>query len=319
MYDVVIIGAGVIGCSVARELSRYRLKIAVLERGSEVCEGTSKANSGIVHAGYDATYGTRKAQLNIEGNLKMEQLCRDLEVPFKRNGSLVLCMQEEDLPILSQLMDNGLKNGVPGLQLLQKEEVLRMEPQVNKNVVGALYAPTGGIVCPFTLTIALAENAYENGVEFYLNTTVTEIKKAKDDEGYIIHTNQGGYQSRVVINAAGVYADVFHNMVSEQKIKITARKGEYCLIDKDVGNFVTRTLFPLPSRYGKGVLVTPTIHGNLMVGPTAMDCEEKEEINTTEEGLREASYWGSPRMHRDLLILQVWNRLDLPVLRPSAD
>lgn len=283
MYDIVIIGAGVSGAASARELSRYQAKICVLEKEEDVCCGTSKANSAIVHAGYDAAAGSLKAKLNVRGNELMGELARDLDFPFERRGSLVLCLSEDDMPRLQTLYDRGVANGVKDMRILQREEVLQMEPNVTDSVYAALYAPTAGIVCPFGLNIALAENAYENGVEFKFDTEVTEINKL--DEGYELHTSQGVFKARCVVNAAGVYADRFHNMVSADKIHITARRGEYCLLDKEAGNHVGRTIFALPSKLGKGVLVTPTIHGNLLVGPTAVDVENKEGVNTTAEGL----------------------------------
>ena len=285
MYDVVVIGAGVTGCAVARELSRKKYRIAVLERESDVCEGTSKANSGIVHAGYDAKTGTLKQKLNVLGNQKMEQLSRDLDFPFKRNGSMVLLFDEEKRPDLEALLKRGQENGVKDLRILEREECLKLEPHLSDQVVAALYAPTGGIVCPFGLTIALAENAAQNGVEFHLNTEVQQISKLS--EGYQIETNGQTFETKIVINAAGVYADKFHNMVSEKKFTIVPRRGEYCLMDKNVGDYVSSTLFQLPGAYGKGILVTPTVHGNLLVGPTALDIDDKEGNNTTSEGLGE--------------------------------
>lgn len=283
MYDVAIIGAGVTGCAIARELSRYRVNACVIEKCEDVCCGTSKANSAIVHAGFDAAEGSLMAKMNVKGNELMEQLSKDLDFPFKRNGSLVVCMHKEDLSGLQTLYDRGVKNGVKDLRILSKEEVLAMEPNLSDNVEGALYAPTGGIVCPFNLTIALAENANQNGVTFQFDTKVENI--VKQDGNYRIETDKGVIESRYVVNAAGVYADVIHNMVSEKKLKIVARRGDYCLLDKSVGNYVSKTIFPLPTKLGKGVLVSPTIHGNLIVGPTAIDIEDKEGTNTTKAGL----------------------------------
>lgn len=285
MYDVCIIGAGVSGCSVARELSRYRVNACVIEKCEDVCCGTSKANSAIVHAGFDAAEGSLMARLNVQGNEMMDQLSEELDVPFKRNGSLVVCLNEEDLPGLKALYDRGVKNGVKDLRILSREEAVAMEPNLSDEVAGALYAPTGGIVCPFHLTIAMAENANTNGVEFKFDTAVTGIHKA--DGYYTIETDHGKIESRYVVNAAGVYADEIHNMVSEKKMKITARKGDYCLLDRSVGGHVSHTIFMLPTKMGKGVLVSPTVHGNLLIGPTAMDIENKEGTNTTREGLDE--------------------------------
>ena len=283
MYDVVIIGAGVSGSASARELSRYKLNACVIEKTEDVCSGTSKANSGIVHAGFDAPEGSLMAKLNVEGNLMMEELSKELDFPFKKNGSLVICLSEEDMPKLKALYDRGIRNGVKELKILNKEEVLELEPNITDDVYAALYAPTGGIVCPFGLNIALAENANTNGIEFRFNTEAQDIEKI--DGGFIIKTNQGDIKTKYIVNAAGVYADKFHNMVSQNKINITARKGEYCLLDKTAGNHVSRTIFALPGKMGKGVLVSPTAHGNLIVGPTSTDIDDKEGVNTTREGL----------------------------------
>ena len=286
-YDVTIIGGGVTGAAVARELSRYQLKTCLVERTEDVCSGTSKANSAIVHAGYDAATGSIKAAMNVEGNRLMEELSKDLDFSFRRNGSLVLCFSEDDRPALQALYERGIANGVPDLKIISGDEVRAMEPNVTDEVVAALYAPTGGIVWPFGLTIALAENACDNGVEFKFLTEVTNITRI-----------EGGYQlsikgkeditTRFVVNAAGVYADVFHNMVSEHKIEIVPRKGDYCLLDQEAGKHVDKTIFQLPGKYGKGILVAPTIHGNLLIGPTATDIQDKEGTYTTAAELAEA-------------------------------
>lgn len=284
-YDIAIIGAGVSGTAIARELSRYQTKICVLEREEDVCCGTSKANSAIIHAGYDAEPGSLKAKLNLRGNQMMDQLAKDLDFPFRRNGSLVLCLDEKDLPNLQKLYERGITNGVKGLQILNKEEVRAMETNISDQVIAALYAPTGGIVCPFHMTIAFAENACANGTVFHFNTEVKNITRRQNI--WEIETTKGTFEAGCIINAAGVYADKLHNMVSQKKIHITPRKGEYCLLDKTAGTHVSHTVFTLPGKLGKGVLVTPTVHGNLLIGPTAADIEDKEGVNTTREGLDE--------------------------------
>ncbi|WP_022774857.1 NAD(P)/FAD-dependent oxidoreductase [Butyrivibrio sp. AE2015] len=286
MYDCLIIGAGVSGSAIAREVSKYKANVCVLEKCEDVCEGTSKANSAIVHAGFDAEEGSLMARLNVEGNEMMDQLSKDLDIPFKRNGSMVVCVHKEELDGLKTLYERGVKNGVKGLKILSKEEALKMEPNLSDNVEGALFAPTGGIICPFELTIAMAENANVNGVEFRFNTEVEDIKRGEDGLWHL-RTNNGEYVTRMVINAAGVHADEIHNMVSSDKMHIIERRGDYCLLDKQVGGYVSHTIFPQPTRYGKGVLVTPTVHGNLLVGPTAIDLENKEGNNTTAQGLDE--------------------------------
>lgn len=285
MYDVVIIGAGVSGAASARELSRYKLNVCVVEKEEDVCCGTSKANSAIVHAGYDAATDSLMAKLNVEGNQMMEELSKELDFHFKKNGSLVVCLHEEEMPGLKELYDRGVANGVKDLRIIDREELVKLEPNIADEAVAALYAPTGGIVCPFGMNIAFAENAATNGVEFKFDTEVTGFEKKEN--AWIVKTSQGDIETKYVVNAAGVYADKFHNMVSEDKIHITPRRGDYCLLDRSTEGFVTHTIFQLPSKFGKGVLVTPTVHGNTLVGPTAIDIEEKEGTNTTQEGIDE--------------------------------
>lgn len=290
-FDAVIIGGGVTGCAIARELSRYEMHTALIEREEDVCSGTSKANSAIVHAGHDAVPGSVKARFNVEGNRMMGELAEDLDFEFDRNGSLILCFAEEDRPALQELYDKGVKNGVPDLKIITGDEARAMEPNVSDAVVAALYAPTGGIVCPFGLTIALAENACDNGVEFIFNEEVKKVIKTAN--GFDLETANGVVHTTYVINAAGVYADEIHNMVSERKLHITPRKGDYCLLDKEAGNHVKHTIFQLPGKLGKGILVTPTIHGNLLTGPTAKNIEDKEATATTAEELAEIMEKGS--------------------------
>lgn len=285
MVDVVVIGAGVIGCAVAREISRYCLKVVVLDRTADVATGTTKANSAIVHAGFDARPDTMKGKLNAKGNAMFDEWSKELDFPFKRNGSFVLCFQEEDRYKLLELKEQGEINGVPNLKILNKEEALRMEPKLSANVVAALYAPTGGIVCPYEMTIALAENAYDNGVEFKFDSNVISIEKI--EKGFRVITEGEVIESKAVVNAAGLYADMINNMVSEKKLCIRPRKGEYCLFDKEAGNIVSRTIFQVPTKLGKGILVTPTVDGNLLVGPNALEIEDKEDLATTKEGLEE--------------------------------
>ena len=287
MYDALIIGGGVIGCAIARELSRYQLKVCLLEREEDVCTGTSKANSAIVHAGFDAAPGSKKAIFNVRGSQMMEALCADLDIPYRRCGSLVLCFDEADLPKLKELVQRGRENGVEGLEVVKGEALRAMEPQLSDEVVAALHAPTGAIICPFTLTYALAENAAANGVQFLFNTCVDRIERTEN--GFAVRTNNGTLSGRVVINAAGVYADELHNQLCDNKLTIVPRRGEYCLMDKTEGNLVSRTIFQLPSAMGKGVLVTPTVHGNLLVGPTAADQDAKDNTATTAAGLAEVA------------------------------
>ncbi len=285
MYDVMIIGAGVSGCACARELSRYRLNICVLEREEDVCCGTSKANSAIVHAGFDAKSGSLMAKLNVEGNQRMEELSRELDFPFQRNGSLVVCFEPDGVPDLEALYERGIRNGVKELRIIERDELVELEPNISDHAIKALYAPTGGIVCPFGMNFAFAENAAANGVEFQFDTEVIGLEK--QEACWKIKTSQGEFLSKYVVNAAGVYADVLHNMVSQEKLQITARRGNYCLLDHSAKGFVNHTVFQLPGKYGKGVLITPTVHGNILIGPTAVDIEDKEGTNTTQEELAE--------------------------------
>ena len=285
MYDVVIIGAGVSGSASARELSRYKLNVCVVEKEEDVCCGTSRANSAIVHAGFDAEAGSLMAKLNVEGSQMMEGLSKELDFHYKNNGSLVVCLHEEEKPNLQDLYDRGVKNGVKDLRIIDREELVALEPNISDEAVAALYAPTGGIVCPFGMNIAFAENAATNGVEFKFDTEVTGLEKK--DGSWVIKTSQGDIETKYVVNAAGVYADKFHNMVSGKKLHITPRRGDYCLLDRSTEGFVTHTIFQLPSKFGKGVLVTPTVHGNTLIGPTAIDIENKEGTNTTQEGIDE--------------------------------
>ncbi|MDD6351282.1 MAG: NAD(P)/FAD-dependent oxidoreductase [Lachnospiraceae bacterium] len=283
MYDVAIIGAGVTGSAIARYLSRYQVKACVIEREEDVCDGTSKANSAIVHAGFDAHPGSLKAKMNVRGSEMMEDLSKELDFPYDRNGSLVVATKDQDASLLDKLAEQGRENGVKDIRILDEKELKEMEPNLADDVVKALYAPTGAIVCPFNLTIALAENAADNGVEFFLNTTVEKVER--DGDHYRIETDGKVIEAKAVVNAAGVYADAINNMVSTHKYHIIPRRGQYKLLDKTAGKHVRRTIFQLPSKMGKGVLVSPTVHGNLIVGPTAEDIDDKEGINTTSEGL----------------------------------
>lgn len=279
MYDVAIIGAGVIGASIFRELTKYDLKVVVLEKENDVSMGTSKANSAIVHAGYDPKVGTLMAKYNVKGNEMFEELCKELSVPFKRNGSLVLAFSEEEMDHINELYENGNKIGVKGLEVLNREQILEMEPNINDNVVGALHAPTGGIVGPYEYTIALMENGVANGGKLELRTKVKKIEKVNDifkitsEDGKVI-------EAKYVINAAGVHADEIHNLIAKESFKIIPRKGEYFVMDKTQGELVNHTLFQAPTKLGKGILVTPTVHGNLLVGPDAEDIEDKDDTKT---------------------------------------
>ena len=327
-YDIAIIGAGVTGAAIARELSKYNLKVCVIEAHSDVCEGTSKANSGITHAGFDAHTGSLKAKLNAAGAKKMEALSKQLDFPYKRNGAMVIAFRDEEIPELKRLAKQSIENTVGELQIIDGDEARKLEPALSEDVRAALLINQSGIVCPFNLTIALAENAATNGVEFRLNTKVVDIiqttKQSHENEceqGFELKLEykpplhmrteeqmklpldsdelieKQSISAKMVINAAGVYGDAIHNMVIDssdvdpvkvqQRENIIPRRGEYCLYDKEYGNFVQRTIFQVPTKLGKGVLVTPTVHGNLMIGPNAVDLEDKENNTTTQMGSEE--------------------------------
>ena len=283
MRDIIVIGAGVVGCSIARELSKYNLDVLVVEKNSDVSEGISKGNSGIVHACYNEKIGTLKAKLNIEGNKIFDDLSRDLQFPFKRNGAFILAFSDEEMKTLESLKENGEKLGVEGLEILTREEALNIEPNLNKEIVGVLNVKTSGIVSPYEMTIALAENAAENGVEFKLNSKVTSIEKIS--EGYKVTLNNKELVSgKIIINASGLEGAFLNNLVSMSKREINPVKGEYCLFDKVAGAMINKTLFQVPNKLSKGVLVTPTAEGNLLVGPNAV---EGKTLETSREGIDE--------------------------------
>ena len=283
MYDVAIIGCGIIGASTAYELSRYKLKVAVLEAQNDVANGTTKANSAILHAGYDPEPGTLMAKLNVEGVRLAKELCEKLDVERKQIGSFVLAFSEKEMETVHKLYDRGVQNGVPDMKVLTKEEVLAMEPNISTEVHGALYAPSAAIVNPWEFCIALAETAVRNGVEMHLNSKVTAIEK-KDDVFHIT-TASGEFEARYVVNAAGVYADKVHEMVGGSGFHTIYNRGEYYMMDKSQGNLVNKVVFQCPSEVGKGVLVSPTVHGNLIVGPNAVNCAHGDDVDNTAEGL----------------------------------
>lgn len=286
MYDIAVIGAGVIGTAVARELSRYNLSIVMLERDNDVACGTTKANSAIVHAGYDASADSMKGIMNAKGNAMFGDVCRELDVPFERIGSLVVAFTEEDMETLEGLLENGNKLGIPGLEIIDSKSVYEKEPNLNPGVRGALYAPTAGITEPWELAIAYAENAIDNGAELKLNFEVKSIDKT--EAGFEIKSENETVKSRLVINCAGVYADAIHDMVApEPEFSIHPRRGQYFLLDKTTEGFVNHVVFPCPSKMGKGTLVVPTVDGNILIGPDSEDLgkDEKEAIETTGDRL----------------------------------
>ena len=283
MYDVVIIGAGIVGGMTARELARYNLRVCLLEKENDVAMGATKANSAIVHAGFDAHEGSLKAKLNVRGSEMMEKVTAELGVKYRRNGSLVLAFNDEDMATVRELYARGNENGVKDLRVLSADEVLAMEPALSDNVVGALYAPTGAIVCPYELNIASVGNAMDNGAELKRNFEVVAIDK--DEDGFTVRSATESVKARYVVNAAGLHSDDMAKLVGDDGFSINPRRGEYLLFDKECGNTVNCTIFRTPSKMGKGILVTPTVDGNLLLGPTAENIEDKEDHSTTAPGL----------------------------------
>ena len=285
MYDVVIIGCGVVGASAAYELARYKLRVAVLEAAADIAAGTTKANSAIIHAGYDPEPGTLMARLNVEGNRLTGEICEKLQVPFKRVGSLVAAFSPEQLPTLQTLYDRGCKNGVPGLRLLSGEEARAMEPGLSEEVCGALLAPSAGIIDPWGFAIAMAETAVRGGVELRRDCPVTGIEDT--GAGFVLHTPAGDVAARFVLNAAGVDADRVHEMLEPNDWQTLPSRGEYYLLDKSEHDRVSRVIFQCPGPEGKGVLVAPTIHGNLICGPNAEAVEDRLDLGNTAAGMAE--------------------------------
>ena len=283
MFDVAIIGCGIVGAAVAFELSRYDLAIVALEKANDVAMGATKANSAIIHAGYDPYPGTLMAKLNIEGVRLAGALCEKLDVPYKRCGSMVLAFSDAEIAELKRLLQKAKDNGVPDAMILSKDEALKLEPNLSDEIVAVLRAPGAMIVDPWEYTLALAETAVRNGVDIRLECEVTAIEAVND--GYKVHTANGGIKARAILNAAGVYSDVIHNMVAEPSFRIKPAKGEYLLMDKSEGSLISHVIFQCPNEAGKGVLVAPTIHGNLSIGPDSVSQESRDDVSTTREGL----------------------------------
>ena len=284
LYDAIVIGAGVVGGFISRELVKHGLKTLILEKENDVAMGATRANSAIVHAGFDAKEGTLKAKFNVRGSEMMEEVAKDLGVKYKRNGSLVVGFDENDRATLLSLLSRGQKNGVAGLKVLDRAEVLEIEPNIGNAVTCALHAPTGAIVCPYELCIAAVGNAIDNGATLKVNFAVTDI--TEKDGVYTVKNNGGeAYSARYVINCAGVFSDEIAKMIGDTGFTIRPRKGEYMLFDKECGGIVSHTVFRCPSKMGKGILVSPTVDGNLLLGPTALDQDDKSDTSVTSGGL----------------------------------
>ena len=283
MFEFIVIGAGVIGGIVARELTKYTDSVCILEKGSDVALGATRANSAIVHAGFDAAEGSLKARLNVRGSKMMAGICSDLGVKYKNNGSLVVGFNEEDEKTLVDLCNRGIANGVDGVRVIGREEIVKLEPNIGDGVTVALHAPTGAIVCPYELCMAAVGNAMDNGAELKLNFEVKKIEKC--EEGYLVISDTESIVGKYVINCAGVYSDEIAKMVGDDSFAVRPRRGEYMLLDREVGGHIKHTVFRCPSKMGKGILVSPTVDGNLLLGPTAEDINDKEDTTTTASGL----------------------------------
>ena len=283
MYDVVIIGAGIIGAMTARELAKYQLRVCVLEQENDVACGATKANSAIVHAGFDAKPGTLKARLNVRGSQMMQKTAKDLGVHYQKNGSLVIGFNENDRKAIEKLLSQGEQNGVEGLRILEQDELHQMEPELSEKAICALYAPTGAIVCPYMLCIAAMGNAMDHGVELKRNFRVTGLEISEDSVLVVSDTEK--IEAHYVINAAGLYADRIAEMAGDTSFQIHPRRGEYLLLDQECGTLSKATIFRTPTEKGKGILLSPTVDGNYLAGPTAVDQTDKTDKSTTPDGI----------------------------------
>ena len=280
-YDCIVVGAGVIGALCARELAKYKLDILVLEKEIDVGYGASGANSAIVHSGYDPVPGTLKAKLNVLGNKMYEALCKELDVQFRRIGSITVANSEEELKTLDELAKRSEANGVP-YRILNQEELRKEEPNVTASAVGGLLCPTAGIVNPFEMVVAAMENAMDNGVSLHLGEEVIDIKK---DNGFVVKTNKDEYFAKYVINASGVYSSKINDLVNPHTFTIRPRRGEYYVLDHFKNGYIRHTLFNVPSDKGKGVLVSPTTHDNYLVGPSSEFIDEFDSVRTNKDVL----------------------------------
>jgi glycerol-3-phosphate dehydrogenase len=280
MYDFIIVGAGVSGCSIARELSKYKVKVCILEKEDDVASAASRANSGIVHGGYAAKHGTLKGMLNVLGNQKFELLNKQLNFGYRKTGGMVLGFNEEEYQSLEMLLANGVKNGVKDIRLIGRKKILDLDPNLNPDVKYALYAGDVGVTSPYEYTIALAENAISNGTDLFLREEVCGIKNNKDS--FEVKTKNRDIESKYLINAAGIYSDIISKMAGVDYFKIKPRKGQYILFQKGTGADVNTVVFQVPTQKGKGILVTSTYHGNLMLGPNSEEVSNREDKETDE-------------------------------------
>ncbi|MFX1573164.1 MAG: NAD(P)/FAD-dependent oxidoreductase [Promethearchaeota archaeon] len=285
IYDVIIIGGGVTGCCIARTLSKYNIKVCLLEKEAELASGTTKANSGVLHAGYASPREYIKRHLCIKGNKLYTQAANELNFPFKRIGSFVVALENDQIKILEEDRKKGTEDGIPELELIfDKKQIKKMEPNLTDEVVGVLHAPTAGLISPYELTFALADNAAMNGVKFYRNHEVVRIKH--EDYVFTVRTYKGEFQGRNLINAAGLYAAKISKMLGLDYFSIMPRKGEYILFDRNAIQ-LNKILFPMATKVSKGILVCPTLHGNTFIGPNAQNITDLEDVSTTTAGLKE--------------------------------
>ncbi|MCC3146027.1 NAD(P)/FAD-dependent oxidoreductase [Halanaerobium sp. Z-7514] len=297
-YDVIIIGAGISGCAVAWRIARYDLDILLLDKEADIATGTTKANTGIIHAGYNADPKKLKGRLNNKGNIQIKEIVKDLNIPFEEIGSLVVGVEGDDLSVLDDLLEKGRENGVEGLEIVDKEWLRENEPNIAENAVAALWAPTAGVITPWEFALAMAENAVENGAEVQLETKVEDIL-IEDDKVVGVKTNQGEYKADYVVNAAGVYADEISKMAGVEKVDITPRKGEYYIYDHAKDFELNHVVFPIPTPVSKGIVVAPTVEHNILIGPTSETADSKEDLSTSSEGLEEV-YTGAKKLFPEL-------------------
>lgn len=285
MYDIAIIGGGIVGAMTARALSRYNVSVCVLEKENDVAMGASKANSGIVHAGFDAAKDSKKARFNVAGSKMMEAVCEELHVSYRRNGALVVGFSQQDRQMIEQLYERGIYNGVEDLHILENADLKQIEPNLSRDAFCALYAPTSAIVCPYELTIAAMGNAMDHGVDLLLNFQVENIIQREDS--FEITSTEKTVEARHIVNCAGLFADDVAKMVGDTSFSIHPRRGEYILMDRSCGSMISHTLFRTPTKRGKGILITPTVDGNLLAGPTSVDMEDKQNAITTASGFQQ--------------------------------
>lgn len=295
--DIAIIGGGIIGTGIARELSRYKIDTLLIEKNMDIASGTTKGNGGVTHSGYDAKYGTLKGKLNVKGAIMYKELSKELDFDYLPSGTLTIGFNEDELEVLKSLLENGKKNGVPGVRLIEGEEIFKIEPKANPEAKYALHAPSAGVVDPYEVAVAFAENAAVNGVRFYRNNQVTEIKK--EDEYYIIQTNHEIFKAKCVINATGVYGSVVANMAGIYDYVVKPRWGELLIVDKQIGFQLNSVLFPVPGLSTKGIAAIPACAGNIIIGSTAVEIEDRDFLGVTREGI-ETLLHGAKRLVPDI-------------------